>query len=130
MKLAYFILILLALCSYGCVCTSTCADLTGSWGYSLNYGDGDIGGEIVFEQTNCSFSGSDSSYTVRGIVIGTEVRLTFLANEDHTFIMRGEASYYDEDLGGNPSLGEGRVFGLYTNTNGRYGDLLLMKLQE
>lgn len=130
MKLSTVLLLTLTLSCSGCLCISNCVDLTGKWAYSLNIGDGDIGGEIVFEQTDCSFAGSDSSFAVHGIVDGTEVRLTFLDKHDQTFIMRGEGSFYDEDLGGNPVFQQGRVYGIYKNYHGDHGNMLLMRFPD
>lgn len=128
MKLLTFVFLTLALCCSGCVCTSNCVSMAGNWHYSMDIGDGDVAGNVIFNQANCSFSGVNNDFIVRGEVNGNEIRMTFVWDHQKDSIRRLVGSYYDSGFGADP--GVGRVYGIYETYDGRYGNFMMFDLPE
>lgn len=123
-----FLFLSLVLCCYGCVCTTNCVNLTGNWHYSMDIGDGDVAGNVILEQSNCTFAGTNNDFIIRGEVDGNEVRMTFVWDHQKEHIRRLVGSYYDSDVGADP--GVGRVFGIYETYDGRYGNFMMFDIPE
>ena len=68
-------------------------------------GDGDVAGNVTLDQPDCSFSGRNSDYIIRGEVEGNEVRMTFVWDHQKDHIRRLVGSYYSSAL--EQTLGRG-----------------------
>lgn len=113
---------LLVLVSSGCSlhhkslpCT---VNIDGAWSYSYIYfPDTLTRKETTFEQTGCTFSGVDPSYTIIGTIVGNEIHLVQMVTGEtqEGWLMRVEGHYYEG------TTGKGKITGMYSTSDGKTG---------